>query len=193
MGEAAKGFFPAVWELGKIVAGLPKSFFRWYDLSTHYWASNRPLTKEEEAELSLMNDLYVREGGFRMAATYFNGLGAALAYGPGTKEFYTDKERLRAKYHYQKDQFDIDNMQAGEATAEVAGFWEGVKHTVADDAVFFEGKATAQEELSEIEKAKASAAQNVQDAVAYLNELDLADNIDLSLAPVNGSKAELKK
>ncbi len=118
-----------------------------------------------------------------MAATYFNGLGAALAYGPGTKEFYTDKERLRAKYHYQKDQFDIDNMQAGEATAEVAGFWEGVKHTVADDAVFFEGKATAQEELSEIEKAKASAAQNVQDAVAYLNELDLADNIDLSLAP----------
>ena len=141
------------------------------------------LSTEEQAELALMKDEYLREGVFRTAASYSNGLIAAITHMEGARELFTDEQRLRAKYNYRKDQYDIDNMEAGEATAEVVGFGESVKEIIADDISFFDGKATAQEELQEVEIAKAKAGQSVQDAVAYLDQLDVVD-------PQNQPRAE---
>jgi len=195
--QAVENFLPDAAEVLKLVKGFVPGGATFYDRLVRdsplgYFGgvagaaiklAKGDLSAEEEAELALMKDEYLREGVFRTSASYSNGLVAALTHGPGTKEFYTDRDRALAKYHFWKDQFDVDNMEAGEATAEVVAFGESVKETISDDVSFFDGKATAQEELQDVESAKAKAGQSVQDAVAYLDQLDVVD-------PQNQPRAE---
>jgi hypothetical protein len=210
LGESWKQLKPDAANLWEIVKGFPESAATFWDrlardspvsggLTVSPAAAilakltRGDLSEEEEAELAIMKDEYLREGLFRMSATYSNGFVAALTHNEATRGFFTDEDRLRSKYHYRKDLYDIDRMEAGEATAELAGFQHSIKQTLEDDVAFFDGKATAQEEFAEIEEKKAKAGATVEGAVNYLRELDLAENIDLSLPPDQRQQSRVER
>ena len=133
------------------------------------------LSKKEEAEFLLMKDEYLRVGVLGETTTYYNGLSMLLPWLPGTRDYFTDRDRLLGKYHYWKDEYDVDNLETGAALAETQAFGETLREIASDDATFYDGKAATQEEIASVEAVKDRVTQNAQDAVNYLNELDLID------------------
>jgi hypothetical protein len=178
-------------ELVKVPGGLWKTAEvaerakPWYLQTPLGWVLQATMGDPSEEELQRVRvgvDAYAKEGLIRMPATFANGAMAAITHGPVTGKAFTDEDRLMSAYLYRKNQHDIENLNAGVATATALDFGMTMSGAVANLATF----GTVDEELEELvqdvrEGQIVDAAGNIKTAEHQLNALDRLEGIDPSI------------